>query len=116
MTAGAIISGVIYGLVALLMIGIGIHQFRSKDPVGFYTGEKPPQKEQITDVRAWNRKHGIMWIIYGICIVLSWVCSTLIGDSLYAVIPLAAGILLIPVVIIICHHRLVKKYYKKEQT
>ena len=63
--AGMIISGVTFGLAALIMIGIGISQLKSRNPVGFYTGEKPPKKEQLSDVNAWNRKHGTMWIVYG---------------------------------------------------
>ena len=55
-----IISLVIYGLISLIMIGIGVSQIKSKDPVGFYTHEKAPRKQQITDVEAWNKKHGIM--------------------------------------------------------
>ena len=111
--AGTIISGVIFGLVALIMFGIGISQLRSKDPVGFYTGEKPPEKERLSDVNAWNKKHGMMWVIYGGCIVCSWVCSALIGNNLYSVIPLVVGVLIPIVIMIICHHRLVKKYYTK---
>ncbi len=35
--AGTIISAVVFGFVALIMLGIGISQLKSKDPVGFYT-------------------------------------------------------------------------------
>ena len=56
MTAENIIGFVIYALVALFMMGIGIVQLKSKDPVGFYSGEKPPKAENITDVKAWNKK------------------------------------------------------------
>lgn len=59
------ISLAIYGGVAALMIGIGISQLRSKKPVGFYSGVKPPREDELSDVGAWNKKHGIMWIIYG---------------------------------------------------
>ena len=58
--AGIIISGVVFGFVALIMFGIGISQLKSKDPVGFYTGEKPPEKERLSDVNAWNKKHGML--------------------------------------------------------
>ncbi len=109
--AGTIISGVVYGFVALIMFGIGISQLKSKEPVGFYTGEKPPEKEQLSDVNAWNKRHGMMWIVYGGCIVCSWTCSAFIGDSLYSGILLFAGILAPIVILIICHHRFVKKYY-----
>lgn len=110
--AGTIISGVIFGLVALIMFGIGISQLRSKVPVGFYTGEKPPKTEQLSDVHAWNKKHGIMWIIYGICIICSWICSVFIGgDSINAVFPLCIGVILPIPVMMFLHHRLVKTYF-----
>ena len=109
--AGTIISGVIYFLVALVMFGIGISQLKSKDPVGFYSGEKPPEKEQLSDVTAWNKKHGTMWVAYGCCILCSWISSAFIRDSLYSVIPLALGVLAPIVLMVICHHILVKKYF-----
>ena len=39
--AGTIISGVIVCIVAMIMLEIGVSQLKSKEPVGFYTGEKP---------------------------------------------------------------------------
>lgn len=112
--AGTIISGVVFGLVALVMFGIGISQLKSKEPVGFYTGEKPPKKERLLDVNAWNRKHGTMWIVYGVCLVCSWISSALIGDSFYSVILLVVGVLAPIVTMVICHHTLVKKYVLTE--
>ena len=109
--AGTVISGVIYGIVAIIMFGIGLSQLKSVEPVGFYSGEKPPQKEQLSDVRAWNKKHGTMWVIYGFCIVGSWICSVFIGDSIYSVIPLTAGILAPVIIMIKYHHSLIKKYF-----
>lgn len=58
MTAETVIVLVILLVSAAPIIIIGIVQYRSKDPVGFWSGEKPPKREQITDVRAYNRKHG----------------------------------------------------------
>ena len=60
---------VIMGCVALIMIGIGISQLKSRKPVGFYTGVKPPEEKELRDVEAWNKKHGVMWILYGSSIV-----------------------------------------------
>lgn len=108
----AMISGVVFGMCALFMFGIGITQVRSKEPVGFYSGEKPPLKEEITDVDAWNKKHGTMWIIYGFCIVLSWGIGLIIGDSVYAVIPYVLGLLVPIIFMIMYHHKLIKTYKK----
>ena len=69
--AGTIISGVIFCIVAMIMLGIGVSQLKSKEPVGFYTGEKPPKVDQLSDVNSWNKKHGVMWIIYGWLIIIT---------------------------------------------
>ena len=41
--AGTIISGVIFCIVAMIMLGIGVSQLKSKEPVGFIQ-EKNPRK------------------------------------------------------------------------
>ncbi len=110
--AGTIISGMIFCIVAMIMLGIGVSQLKSKEPVGFYTGEKPPKVEQLSDVNSWNKKHGVMWIIYGICIIGSWICSAFIGgDSIYSVIPLCIGTIIPIPVMVFLHQKWVKKYF-----
>lgn len=112
--AGTIISGVIFCIVAMIMLGIGVSQLKSKEPVGFYTGEKPPKAEQLSDVNSWNKKHGVMWIIYGFCIIGAWICSAFIGGgSIYSVIPLCIGMLIPIPVMVVLHHNLVKRYFIK---
>ncbi len=108
--ANAIVSGVILGFCALIVSGIGISQVKSKTPVGFYTGVKPPEEKELSDVGAWNRKHGTMWILYGVCIVLSWVCGLFLGDSLLVLIPFTLGLLLPLPFMILYHRRLIKRY------
>ena len=111
--AEIVISGIIFAICALFMFGIGITQLKSKEPVGFYSGEEPPSKEQITDVKAWNIKHGIMWIIYGFCIVVSWLCGLIIGNSIYILIPYLIGLLVPIIFMIMYHHKLIRMYFIK---
>jgi hypothetical protein len=108
-----IVSLIIYGFVSLMMISIGVSQFKSKTPVGFYTGEKPPKAEELTDVSAWNRKHGMMWVLYGVVILLSWFAGFLAGDSSWAAIPLVLGVC-IPLIFMIFYHSALVKRYKKQ--
>jgi hypothetical protein len=61
---GTIFNCLIYGITAIIIFGVGICKLKSKEPVAFYSGETPPKREQLTDVNAWNKKHGMMWIIY----------------------------------------------------
>lgn len=107
-----IISLIVYGFVSLIMIGIGITQLKSKTPVGFYSGEEPPKAEELTDVFAWNRKHGMMWVMYGIVIFLSWFISFLVDDSFWSIISLVAGVCF-PLVLMIFYHLALVKRYKK---
>ena len=113
MTAESIITLVIFLLVAIIMVGTGVFQLTSVSPVGFYSGEVPPREDQLTDVKAWNRKHGMMWIIYGIIIIISYFAGYLIGDSPLCLIPFLGG-LLVPVAVMIHYHdKLIQKYKKK---
>ncbi len=61
MNPGMIIGLVIISIVALIMIIIGISQYRTKDvPIGFYNIVDPPKKEDIIDIGLWNRKHALI--------------------------------------------------------
>lgn len=108
--AGMIISGIIVCVCTGIVVGIGISQMKSKDPVGFYTGEKPPKREQVSNVASWNKKHGMMWVVYGICLLAAWICSALIGNNYYALVPFAIGIFVPMVIMIFYHQKLVKEY------
>lgn len=105
----AIISGVILWPCAFLMLGIGIHQLKSTKPVGFYSGEEPPKAEEISDVSAWNKYHGGMWVIYGVLIALAWILGLLLGDD-RIVIPIILLPGLPPFLMICIHKYLVKRY------
>ncbi|MCQ2551083.1 MAG: hypothetical protein MJ146_02675 [Clostridia bacterium] len=107
-----IISGMAFGFCAVVMIGIGVYQYRSKEPVGFYTGVEPPKAEELTDVEGWNREHGKMWIIYGVVFILSWLVGLLFKESTLILIPYSMGLFVPPLVIVIRHGKLKRRYMK----
>lgn len=104
----------ILGFCALLMAGIGISQMRSKEPTGFYTWEPKLTSDKISNVSEWNKKHGMMFIYYGICFVICAIAIILIGaDSIWIFIPLLVFVIL-PIILIIWEHtKLVEQYVKK---
>ena len=112
MNAENLIGFAVYFAAAAIMVGIGISQLKSSKPVGFYTGEKAPKEDEITDVKAWNKKHGLMWLIYGGIIITGFGIGTTLGDSLWCLIPMLGGILLPLPVMIWYHHRLIQLYKK----
>ena len=104
----------IFLFVSLIMIGIGISQVKSKEPVGFYTGEKPPKKEEISDVTSWNRKHGMIWIGYGVAMTVSYLVSLLIPQEFISFVFLLIVIIGALPVMIYYHHYLMRKYLKNQ--
>jgi len=110
MSAENILGFIIFLFVALIMVGIGVSQIRSKTPVGFYSGEKPPREEELINVHEWNIKHGKMWIIYGVIMIIGYLIGGLIGDSIWSAVPMCGGVVLPLGGMIWYHHKLIKKY------
>ena len=112
--AEIIISSVIVLVCTAPVIIIGIVQYRSKEPVGFWSGKKPPGKEQITDVRSYNQKHGLMWILFGAGLIVCFLCGTFLGENIagyLCLVEMAGGI----VVMIAYHGKLDRMYRRREQ-
>lgn len=111
--AELVISWVILLVSAVPMIIIGIVQYRSNEPVGFWSGKKPPKKEEITDVRAYNRKHGLMWILLGAGLMLCFGYGLVFGGRIagyLCMFEIIGGIL----AMIAYHERLERIYHKKD--
>lgn len=108
---------VIYLFVAVIMLGIGISQYRSKKPVGFYSGEKPPLERELTDVNAWNKKHGKMWIWYSVAIMVGYILGIplMVMDTAWCVLPMCGGIIVPIPLMIRYHHKLIREYKTRKE-
>ena len=115
MNAENVFGFVIYLMVAMFMAGIGIFQLKSKSPVGFYSGEKPPREDELTDVKAWNKKHGLMWVLFSVIILISYGIGAMMGDTVWCVIPMCGGIIIPIPIMIWYHHKLMKTYLKNSK-
>lgn len=105
-----VIPGFIYGMVAVIMLSIGIVQLKSKKPVTFYSGEKPLTESELTDVKAWNRRHGLMWVFYSIFIVVTTLVGFIVKNDLVMILCSVGGVLIPIPFMVIYHHKLEKKY------
>lgn len=112
--AGMVMGLVIISCVAAIMVVLGISQVRTKDkPVGFYNVIDPPKAEEISDIVQWNKKHGFIWIIYGICIELGfWLGCVMPIEVLEAVFMMGGVIIPLPFMVL-RHRKLEKMYYQK---
>lgn len=102
----------IYAFVTVIMVGIGAAQIRSKSPVSFFTGETPPKETEILDVKAWNRKHGWMFVGYGAVLMLSCIAASLCQGTAVRLILLLGGVAL-PIPCMILYHSMLTGQYRK---
>jgi len=95
---------------SLLFTCIGIYAWMRKKPMWFWAGDTVPEDE-ITDVCAYNRANGIMWLCFSL---LLWI-GTIIGAS-YSII-LGANIILadstVGLVLMMITCTFIRKKYKK---
>lgn len=71
---GNIIWLIIMIPISLLFTGIGIYAWQRKKPMWFWSGSTVKESE-ISDVSAYNRANGIMWLVFSLIL---W-CSTFLG-------------------------------------
>lgn len=64
-TTGIVVWILFVGGTAALFTGIGIYAMHRKEPMWFWAGSTV-RPESITDIPAYNRENGWMWILYSI--------------------------------------------------
>ena len=93
--------------VSALFTGIGIYAWKRKKPMWFWSGSTVSESE-ITDIPAYNRANGIMWICYSL---VFWI-SAIMGlfEIAAAGIVLIVGCLVGTPILVIVYGRIYKKY------
>ena len=71
----------------------------------------PPKKEEISDVIQWNKKHGIIWLTYGICIELGFWLGFVMPVEVLEMVFMMGGVI-IPLPFMVIRHRKLEKEYK----
>lgn len=105
-----IFSLVILIICALPLVAVGISQMKSKEPVGFWSGVKPPAPEQVTDIPSYNKKHGRMWFFYGIGLVLCYLISIPLKNEIVSTILVGTEVFGGLIGMMLYHRYLDKKY------
>ncbi|MGL4911965.1 MAG: hypothetical protein ACRC3Y_05960 [Romboutsia sp.] len=99
-------SAVYTTVIPLILIygGMSIYSFKKKTPVHFWAGSVV-KSEEITDIKAYNKANGIMWLVFCVLIV----------STLFISLPSLAVIFIISEVIgmMICYTYIYKKYKVK---
>lgn len=96
--------------LAALFTGLGVYAWRRHKPMWFWSGSEVKARE-ITDIPAYNRANGIMWLcfsaVYWLSAVLGWFRIGLAG-AVVAVGTLAG----IPVLVLV-YQRIYHKYKRR---
>ncbi len=64
--------------IAMMFTGMGIYAMRKPTPMHFFSGTTVDASE-ITDVRAYNRENGIMWLVFSLVFWLSAIIGSYNG-------------------------------------
>lgn len=75
-------------LCGAVFVLLGVSCFKSRKPVGFWSGTTV-DKEEVTNVRKYNIANGIMWSLYSLFFWLSGL--TAITDKVSSIILLVSG-------------------------
>lgn len=62
-----IIAFIIWTIVALVFVGLAVSCRKAKEPVGFFTGVKPPE---VTDVEGYNKAVSMLWFVFALLLEL----------------------------------------------
>lgn len=85
MESGAVLFAITVWICGLLFIGIGVFAWKKKTPMHFWSGTTV-KSEEISDIKAYNKANGIMWLIYGgmfmLVGLLSLICSVFVGAAI----------------------------------
>jgi len=95
-------------MCATVFIGLGIYSIKKKTPMHFYAGTTV-KLEEISDVKAYNKANGIMWIMYGSTFILAAILAVFLGGMVGAIIVgLSSTVGLI--VLLLTYQRIYRKY------
>ena len=93
-----------------MMTGMGLYTRRKKEPMGLNTGEVVP-KDSISDVPAFNRAVGWMWIILGMVFIVAAVFAVWTVGA--ATVLMCAGVVIGIPGIVLGYKRIRKKYWRE---
>ena len=96
--------------ISILFTALGIYAWRRKKPMWFWSGSTV-REDEISDVRAYNRANGIMWLAFS---GVFWVAAVLgLFQMSAAGIVVGAGTLGAIPVLILVYGRIYNKYKVK---
>lgn len=105
-----IVMVIVNGICALVFIALGLYALRKERPMHFWAGTTV-KSEEISDVKAYNKANGVMWIAYGSLFVIAALASLFKQPFISTIIIILASVPGLVILIIV--YRLIYNKYKK---
>lgn len=102
-----ILGAFISGIILIIFSGVSIYAFTDKEPMALYSGSVV-NKDEITDIKKYNRAVGILWTCYTIPVLIAFIFSFI--NSVVGTIIMCAGIVIGFPIILIVYKRVYIKY------
>ena len=96
--------------LGVFIIGLGIKDMFSKNPVGFWANT---ETIKVKDVKGYNRASGLLFIIYGIIFVILGI-SLLDGQNTPYVLLSVIGVMVETIVIMAAYSLVIVKKYEEK--
>ena len=102
-----IIVVIVSWIVAFVLGAIALWAFKRNDPMHFWGGStvKP---DELTDVSAYNRANGVMWVVYAVCFFMVGIAS--LFNLIVAGILTAILCTLCAVALVVTYKKIYSKY------
>lgn len=104
-----LVAFIIWGILGLLLIGIGGYAFRAKKAVGFWANAKTVP---IADIRSYNRAVGKMWCTAGPVFIVMGL-PLLPGQNTAFIMISVVGMMFGCIALMVIYTRIEAKYRKK---
>ncbi|MCR5728563.1 MAG: hypothetical protein K6G24_13995 [Lachnospiraceae bacterium] len=104
-----IIGFVIWSITSAVMLGIGIWSYRSKEPVGFFTGVKPPE---VKDTKKYNHAVAILWFGYAVLLEIMGIPLLFLEQNSAGFVPSLFGTVLISIGLAVGYTFIERKHRK----
>lgn len=104
-----IIGFIIWLIVSLIYVFIGIYAWNAEKPVGFFTGQKPPE---VSDTAGYNHAVAKIWFVYAAVMMLLGFPLLAGQNSPYMILSVFGA--MFGVIGIIVAYLKVERKYKKE--
>lgn len=105
-----IIGFIIWSAVAAICLIVGIVSWRSKKPVGFFTGVKAPE---VSDAIKYNHSVGILWLVYAVLLELLGIPFLYLEQNSAGFIVPYLGVVFITIGLVVAYSLIASKYKKK---